>query len=76
MAKDLSKFLSLEGATRKKSPLKSLLPLMQGDMISLGGGTVLQFHPFIPSPNTTFYILVLNVLCMIRDRSEMHGSAV
>ncbi|KAF9927957.1 hypothetical protein FBU30_002745 [Linnemannia zychae] len=44
MAKDFSSFLSLEGATRKKSPLKSLLPLMKGDMISLGGG--------LPHPST------------------------
>ncbi|KAG0340580.1 Aromatic/aminoadipate aminotransferase 1 [Podila humilis] len=40
MAKDFSSFLSLEGAARKKSPLKGLLRFMQGDMISLGGGTV------------------------------------
>ncbi|KAG0377488.1 MAG: pyridoxal phosphate-dependent transferase [Linnemannia gamsii] len=44
MAKDFSSFLSLEGAARKKSPLKSLLPLMHGDMISLGGG--------LPHPST------------------------
>lgn len=38
MAKDFSSFLSLEAAARKKSPLKGLLRLMGGDMLSLGGG--------------------------------------
>ncbi|KAF9090023.1 hypothetical protein BGX29_005521 [Mortierella sp. GBA35] len=44
MAKDFTSFLSLEGAARKKSPLKGLIPLMKGDMISLGGG--------LPHPST------------------------
>lgn len=38
MAKDFTSFLSLEGASRKKSPLKGLFRFMKGDMISLGGG--------------------------------------
>ncbi|KAF9204043.1 hypothetical protein BGZ49_005755 [Haplosporangium sp. Z 27] len=38
LAKDFSSFLSIEGASRKKSPLKGLLRFMKGDMLSLGGG--------------------------------------
>jgi hypothetical protein len=71
MAKDFSSFLSLEGATRKKSPLKSLIPLMHGDMISLGGGTVL-FSPFF---HTFFYygICSCGAISKIGAR-EMHRS--
>ncbi|KAG0366314.1 hypothetical protein BGZ54_005544 [Gamsiella multidivaricata] len=57
MAKDFSSFLSLEGASRKKSPLKSLLRFMGGDMISLGGG--------LPHPSTfPFYSLSAEVKSM------------
>ncbi|ORZ26996.1 pyridoxal phosphate-dependent transferase [Lobosporangium transversale] len=50
MAKDFSSFLSAEGASRKKSPLKGLLRFMKGDMVSLGGG--------LPHPSTfPFYSL-------------------
>ncbi|KAF9412867.1 Aromatic/aminoadipate aminotransferase 1 [Podila epigama] len=52
--KDFSSFLSIEGASRKKSPLKGLFQFMQGDMISLGGG--------LPHPSTfPFYALSANV---------------
>ncbi|KAG9321112.1 hypothetical protein KVV02_007341 [Mortierella alpina] len=38
MAKDYSSFLSIEGASRKKSPFNGVLGLMGGDMVSLGSG--------------------------------------
>ncbi|KAF9399711.1 hypothetical protein BGX21_005745 [Mortierella sp. AD011] len=57
MAKDFSSFLSLEGASRKKSPLKSLLRFMNGDMVSLGGG--------LPHPsNFPFYSLSSDIASM------------
>ncbi|KAF9933462.1 hypothetical protein BGZ67_004286 [Mortierella alpina] len=57
MAKDFSSFLSLEGAARKKSPLKGLLRFMGGDMLSLGGG--------LPHPSTfPFYSLASEVKSM------------
>ncbi|KAF9105883.1 Aromatic/aminoadipate aminotransferase 1 [Mortierella sp. AM989] len=60
MAKDFSSFLSLEGASRKKSPLKGLLQYMKGDMVSLGGG--------LPHPsNFPFYSLSSDVTNMNPD---------
>ncbi|KAF9959954.1 hypothetical protein BGZ70_008728 [Mortierella alpina] len=57
MAKDFSSFLSLEGAARKKSPLKGLLRFMGGDMLSLGGG--------LPHPSTfPFFTLASEVKSM------------
>ncbi|KAF9960823.1 Aromatic/aminoadipate aminotransferase 1 [Mortierella alpina] len=44
MAKDYSSFLSIEGASRKKSPFNGVLELMGGDIVSLGGG--------LPHPST------------------------
>ncbi|KAF9165506.1 hypothetical protein DFQ26_009885 [Actinomortierella ambigua] len=44
LAKDFSSFISVEASARKKSPLKSLLVFMKGNMISLGGG--------LPHPST------------------------
>ncbi|OAQ36157.1 amino transferase [Linnemannia elongata AG-77] len=65
MAKDFSKFLSLEGATRKKSPLKSLIPLMYGDMLSLGGG--------LPHPSTfPFHSLSAQITGMRPAAGETH----
>ncbi|KAF9296099.1 hypothetical protein BGZ88_000741 [Linnemannia elongata] len=65
MAKDFSKFLSLEGATRKKSPLKSLIPLMHGDMLSLGGG--------LPHPSTfPFHSLSAQITGMRPAAGETH----
>ncbi|KAF9572601.1 Aromatic/aminoadipate aminotransferase 1 [Mortierella alpina] len=42
MAKDYSSFLSVEGASRKKSPFNGVLELMGGDIVSLGGVTRLK----------------------------------
>ncbi|KAG0214377.1 Aromatic/aminoadipate aminotransferase 1 [Mortierella sp. GBA30] len=44
MAKDFSAFLSMEGASRKKSPFNGLLGLMGGNIVSLGSG--------LPHPST------------------------
>ncbi|KAG0364213.1 pyridoxal phosphate-dependent transferase [Gamsiella multidivaricata] len=54
MAKDFSSFLSIEGASRKKSPFNGLLRLMGGDIVSLGSG--------LPHPSTfPFYSLSAEV---------------
>ncbi|KAF8932479.1 pyridoxal phosphate-dependent transferase [Dissophora ornata] len=71
MAKDFTPFLSIEGASRKKSPLKALIPLMKGDMISLGGG--------LPHPSTfPFYSLSSDVKSMkpVSAVSEKASSTV
>lgn len=50
MAKDYSSFLSIEGASRKKSPFNGVLGLMGGDMVSLGSGKlsyILQDPSFV-----------------------------
>ncbi|KAF9436188.1 hypothetical protein BGZ76_004604 [Entomortierella beljakovae] len=65
VAKDFSSFLSIEGASRKKSPLKGLLRYMKGDMVSLGGG--------LPHPsNFPFYSLSADIKSM-SPTSQVNG---
>ncbi|KAG0315136.1 hypothetical protein BGZ99_007664 [Dissophora globulifera] len=69
MAKDFSSFLGLEGASRKKSCLKALLPFMKGEMISLGGG--------LPHPSTfPFYSLSADIKSMDSSAKGKAGSSV